>query len=277
MADLEEVTLPLGTSEGGPDPSAIRYAIAAAVKTIDVLFAFAGTERGLSIAEAAARSGTTKNQAYRCLKSLEMAGLVQEDRGGFVLTTRILQLASAVHRPTLLAAAEGELQRLRHETGETANLFALTGPRELICLATLQGIHAIGLMARPGLVAGLHAGAVPKAVLAFLPSIQREQILAELPGLVRSTPRTEANPERLRVELEETVKRGFSVSDEDVEEGARGVGAPIFGPDGYPVGGLSVGGPSNRLDMEALRQFGPLVQAAALRVSRRLGYTPRQG
>lgn len=277
MADPEQVALSLNVSEPSPDPSAVRYAIAAAVKTLDVLFAFAGSERGLSIAEAAARSGTTKNQAYRCLKSLEMAGLVQEDRGGFVLTARVLQLASAVHRPTLLAAAEGELQRIRQETGETANLFALTGPREVVCLATLQGIYAIGLMARPGLTAGLHAGAVPKAILAALPSIQREQILAELPGLVRYTARTESNPERLRVELEETAKRGFSVSDEDFEEGARGVGAAILGPDGYPVGGLSVGGPSSRLDIDCLRRFGPWVQAAALRVSRRLGYTAPRG
>lgn len=277
MVDPQEIAPVPGMSDGAPDPSAVRYAIAAAVKTLDVLFAFAGSERGLSIAEAAARSGTTKNQAYRCLKSLEMAGLVQEDRGGFVLTARMLQLASAVHRPTLLAAAEGELQRLRQETGETANLFALAGPRELVCLATLQGTHPIGLMARPGLVAGLHAGAVPKAILAFLPSIQREQILSELPGLVRYTPRTESNAERLRVDLEETAKRGFSISDEDFEDGARGVGAPIFGPDGYPVGGLSVGGPSMRLDPETLRQFGPQVQAAALRVSRRLGYTARRG
>jgi DNA-binding IclR family transcriptional regulator len=248
-----------------------RYAIAAALKTLDVLFAFEGSQRPLTVTELARRSGTSKNQAYRCLKSLEVAGVVQESPQGFVLTTRLLSLVPAIHRPSFLAVAEPEMVSLREETGETVNLFALAGPRDLVCVATLPTLRAVGLMARVGLRAGLHAGAVPKAVLAALPALQREQVLRELPTLERYTAHTVLDPDRLRAELVETRRRGFSISDQDFEEGARGVGAAILGPDDSPVGGISVGGPISRLDLAWCERVGPRVREAARRIGLRLG------
>jgi len=75
---------------------------------------------------------------------------------------------------------------------------------------------------------------------------------------------------RLAALLEVIRDQGYAVSDEDFDSAARGVGAAVFGEGGQVVGGISVGGPSYRVDEDALSRFSLLVRAAAEEISRRL-------
>jgi DNA-binding IclR family transcriptional regulator len=65
------------------------------------------------------------------------------------------------------------------------------------------------------------------------------------------------------------------VSDEDFDAFARGVGAAILAPDGTPLGGLSVGGPSFRVDDTTLHRFADLVRTAAHDIARHLALAGR--
>jgi len=259
-----------------PDPTPAvhsRYAISSAVKTLQVLFAFEGTQGPTTLQELSRRAGLTTNQTFRCLKSLEDFGLVQEVRSGYALTPTLLRLTpSVLHEPLLIDVAETALLALRDDTGETVNLMALIGNRETLCLATYPSPQSVRLVTQVGQRALLHAGATSKAVLAWLSESEQEDWLRMLPLLPRLTESTVLDPELLRSELAATRERGYSITDQDYEPGARGVGAPILGPDGRPIGGLSVGGPHERVDDRAIERFGRLAVEAAARISRRLGY-----
>jgi DNA-binding IclR family transcriptional regulator len=250
-----------------------KYAIDSAMKTLQVLFAFRHDPHAFTIAEMEQVVGLSKNQVFRCLKSLEEFGLVRMDQQGkYRVTALIYQIAFAGEgEAPLEEVAQPIMDQLQAATGETVNLCCLVEGQSVIVGRRLSN-HGVRLTARLGERTGLHAGANPKAMLAFLPGEDQEKALSMLPLLQKYTPNTVNDSDSLRQELEEIRIRGYSISDEDFELGARGVGAPIFGKDGNVVGGISAGGPINRVSDDQLEWFGQLTILAAARISRLLGH-----
>jgi IclR family acetate operon transcriptional repressor len=252
-----------------------QYVMNSAFRTLQVLLAFGAPPHRYSLAELTARMGLEKNQVYRSLKTLEEAGFLRADADGRFALTPILGVlnAAAAGSPqaSLVELAAPHLDRLAAATGESVNLFVLAGDT-VVCVDRRDSPHLVRIASVLGHSVTLHAGAVPKAVLAHLPAPERERVLAQLPGLTRYTTRTVLDAGALRAELELTRERGYSISDEDVDAGGRGVGAPVFDHAGRVVGGISVGGPSSRVDDAAVRRLGTLIVPVARAISRQLGY-----
>jgi DNA-binding IclR family transcriptional regulator len=197
------------------EQGASRYAVRAAVRVLNVLFAFQGADGPLAVSDVATRLAMTRNQVYRSMKTLETVGLVRDGPGGFTLTPRLLDLVPAMEEQSVLAVAEPLCMRLRDQTGETVNLVVPAGRDETVLIATYPTRHSVGLLSRVGDRSYMHAGAVPKAILAFRQPEEIERFLALMPDLPRYTPRTRLDAEALRHELSEIRVRGFSITDED--------------------------------------------------------------
>jgi DNA-binding IclR family transcriptional regulator len=258
-------------------PSAVSsnrsYVIESAIKTLQVLFAFRRPPHRFTLPEIEAAVGLSKNQVFRSLKSLEEFGLLRmEASGHYRVTPLIYQVAFAADMDLPLEeVAQPILDELQAVTRETVNLCCLVEGQSVI-VARRHSDHSVKLTVRLGQRTALHAGAVPKAMLAFLPREEQERVLAMVPLLQRYTDKTVQSSDMLRLELEEIRRRGYSISDEDFEPGARGVGAPIFDRRGRVVGGISAGGPVSRVGYDKLPEFGALVVEAARKISRYLGY-----
>lgn len=173
-----------------------------------------------------------------------------------------------------MAAAQSTLDEVAAQTGETVNLCALVDD---FCVCVDYRLpHQDGLVvsSRLGKRAFLHAEATPKAVLAFLPPDVLAKVAASLPLLPKYTERTVREPYQLYEEIRLIRQRGYAISDEDFQPGARGVGAPIFGGDGRPLGGLSAGAPTARMTVADLEErFAPVVMRGAQAISRVLGFS----
>ena len=257
------------------DPADSPYVIASAYRTLQVLQAFAAAPHRFGLAELGKRLGTEKNQLYRSLKTLEQAGFLETDEDGrFALTPllHVLSAASAPRQQSVGDVARPYLDDLVAETRESVNLFVRAGELA-VCVDRRDSPHQVRLASVLGISVPLHAGAVPKAMLAFLPQGLQEQVLAQLATLPRYTEKTVLDPNALQRELTQIRTRGYSLSDEDYDASARGVGAPIFDQHGEVVAGLSVGGPSFRVSDDDLTTFAQLITRVAMSVSRRLGYT----
>ena len=250
-----------------------QYVISSALRTLQVLRAFAEPPHRLGLAEVIARLRLEKNQAYRSLKTLEAAGfIVATDDTRFALGPGALELTLAATRSmgaSLMAVASPLMDRLSVETQETVHLFMRIGDRAL-CVDKRDSTQSVRLVAVLGRSFPLHAGAVPKAILANLPEEELQAVLSTVGTLPQYTDSTIIDRDRLSELLEEIRGQGYAVSDEDFDSAARGVGAAIFGEDGEVVGGISVGGPSYRVDHDVLTRFAQLVRAAAEDISRRL-------
>lgn len=219
--------------------------------------------------------GLEKNQLYRSLKTLEQAGFLSvESDGRFALTSLLHELSTASahgQQQTLVNVAPPYLDELAAKTNESVNLF-VRADGFAVCVDRRDSPHPVNLTTVLGLSVPLHAGAVPKAILAFLPDAQQELLLAQLPDLPSYTKKTVLKPSVLRRELAIIRERGYSVSDEDYDASARGVGAPIFDNRGSVIAGISVGGPSSRVDDAALNTFAQLITQVSAAISQRLGY-----
>ncbi|RED63927.1 IclR family transcriptional regulator [Cohnella lupini] len=252
-----------------------RYAIESVMKTLQVLFSFCEPPYRFSIGELETITGLSKNQVFRSLKSLEEFGLLRMEPGGYYLVTAIaynLSLAAEPDAP-LEEVAQPIMVQLQQETGETVNLCCLLEGQSTI-IARRHSKQGIRLMSRLGQRSALNAGAGPKAMLAFLSPDEQETVLGMLPHYQKLTEKTITDPNLLRVELDEIRKRGYSISDQDFEWGAIGVGAPIFGRNGNVIGAISAGGPVSRVGQQSLARLGQLTVEAAGKISRILGYLP---
>lgn len=253
-----------------------QYVIASAYRTLTILRAFSVSPHRFSLAEVTAVLDMDKGQAYRSLKTLEEAGFIRANEDGrFSLTPllNVLSVAAISGQGTSLAElATPYLNRLSKETEESVHLFALVGDRA-VCVGLRDSKHPVRLSAALGTSAPLHAGASPKVILAHLPETERARVLAEVRTYPKYTDQTLNDPEALRDELRRIRQQGYAISDEDVDAGAKGVGAPIFDLAGEVVGAISVGGPSYRMDDAKLRTFITLIVQGAQAISRQLGYS----
>lgn len=260
------------------DKARNSYIIASALRTLEVLNAFAASPHKMGLADVVTALGLERNQAYRSLKTLEAAGyLDQGEDARFELGTAACALATAAvqwQSASLMDVAAPYLDRVSDETRETVHLFIREGDHA-VCVDRRESTQNIRLMSVLGQSIPLHAGAVPKAILAWLPEQERREVIGRLESLPKYTDRTIRDPERLKEILAEIREQGYAISDEDFDASARGVGAPIFGSDGSVVGGISVGGPSFRVDDVTLARFAELVRAAAGEISRRLALSGR--
>lgn len=238
--------------------------LANADEVIDLLAA----DGPLSPAEIAERVGMPRPSVYRLLDGLHAVGLTEALPDSTArLSLRWLHLAdearAAMHE---WSTAPVVLAELVEGTGQTAYL-SVRRRHEAVCVEWQQG-RAIGvLLLKPGRTLPLHAGAAGRTLLAFDAGVDVDAYLAA-DDRRRYTDATLVDGARLRVDAEETRRRGYAVSDGDVTDGISALGAPVRAANGSVRGVLSLAGLTADLVRER-EAYARGLLAAADRLSRR--------
>ena len=248
---------------------------AASVQSLDRalrILAIVAEAAGLSLSEIANASGVPAPTAYRMLTTLEAHGMVEFDKTSqlWSIGVETYRMGSAFLRSRkLVDRARIVMQDLMEKTGETANL----GVAEDDCVVFVSQVEthqAIRAFFRPGTRSPFHASGIGKAVLAHLEP-ERVAAIARKTGLEAFTTKTLSTLPALTGDLAEIRRRGWSVDDEERNEGMRCVAAAVFNEFGEPVGGVSVSGPTVRVTPERLGEIGPRVAAAADEITAMIG------
>lgn len=242
-------------------------------RAIDILLLFDDQHPVLSAGEVATRLGMSRSTTYRYLQSLRAYHLLEDDeaRGGYRLGPKIFALARTARRGMgLLEIALPTMRTLAQETGEAVLLTRRSGAH-VVCIERVESpSQRIRLSYERGQLLPLHAGASAKVLLAFADPDELDELLASSMPLHRYTDRTVTDPGRLRRQLERIRRDGYAVTSGEVDQGVRGVAAPIFAPDGGASAGLSVAGMAFRLTDDTLDRTIHLVRTAANAISNRL-------
>ena len=123
---------------------------------------------------------------------------------------------------------------------------------------------------RPGTRSPYHASGIGKAVLAFMPEDRRDALLRTL-AYDRFTPQTRRSAEQLMQDLTAARISGYALDDEERNTGMRCIAAPVFNEFGDPIGGLSISGPTVRVDAACIARHAVAVVDAAHRLTEAIG------
>jgi IclR family acetate operon transcriptional repressor len=148
------------------------------------------------------------------------------------------------------------MNELQAATTETVHLAAPDG-QALVLIQRLDSPHPLRAFMALGERFALHASAAGLAYLAACGEHFTDDYLAAV---------THVDPTDTRTVLDETRRRGYAVSVDEMSSGISSIGAPIVGSAG-PVAALSVSGPSSRIGAERFEELGARVFDAAGRIS----------
>ncbi len=226
----------------------------------------------VTFTELAAATGLAKSTTSRLLVALERGGLVRRDDDGRFrpgdVFVRYAWRGGA--EAGLIEVARPFLDRLGGQTGETVNLgVARDGLVEQI--AQVDSRYLIGGTNWVGRPVPLHCAALGKVLLAYG--------AAQLPpGRLESrTSQTLTSRAALEDNLREVRRRGYAVTDEELEPGLVAVAAPVFRDGAEVVGALSVTAPASRLIPARIPAVAGQCVAQALGLSAALGHRPTPG
>nr|WP_309485852.1 IclR family transcriptional regulator [Marinitenerispora sediminis] len=226
------------------------------------------------VTEIAAELGVHKSTAFRLVGALERRGLVEQPglRGKYQLGFGIIRLAGAMTAGLDLTQQSRQVcEDLAADLGETVNI-AIPSGDAVVNIDQVRGVSAVVSQNWIGRQNPLHATSSGKVLLAHMRPAQQRRVLR---GPLRAaTPRTVTDPETLRTQLDEILRRGYGTAAEELELGLNAVAAPIRGINGDVIAALSASGPSYRMEADRLDEIGAAVLKAAEEISTRMGHMP---
>lgn len=263
-----------GTHESVQKKSKLSpYHVQVLDRAVALIETLACESQDLTLGELYERLGIHKSTVYRLLMVLERHGFVEKSpqNGRYRLGLKFFELANSVTaRLDFRERARPHLERLVAETNETVHLCILN-QGEVVYLEKVEASRTFRI---PSIVGGrypAHCGAAGKALLAFLSETELEELIRKR-GLRRFTSQTITSPRALKAELRRIAERGYSIDNEEFEEGLKCLGAPVRDYSGRVIAAISLAGPAFRLTKDRLPVVARGVVKAANELSAELGY-----
>ena len=227
-------------------------------KAVAVLETLSAAGRPLGLAELSRRMNYPKPTIYRILRSFLELGYLSVDRatGWYVPTSKLAQLGRAGQTLDLGRRAMQAMEGLHQEFNETVNLGVLEGD-QISYAACLETTRPLRLMVRPGTKDPFYCTALGRAIVAFLPDREQEELISRVKFEAR-TARTVRTRAALKKILRDTRRRGWAIDDEECDPGVLCLGAPLL-ERGRPVAAISITVPRIRFtparEREILKQL----------------------
>jgi IclR family KDG regulon transcriptional repressor len=148
----------------------------------------------------------------------------------------------------------------------------LRDQNEVVYIERLFGDHSLGIRSELGKRAPLHSTALGKVILAHMDQHEARNILTDY-DFIPVTRFTITDQKQFLAEIERIRESGFAIDEQENEIGGRCIAAPIYNNDGNVVAAVSISVPIQRLPNEKIAAYGEKIKAAALEISRNIGYT----
>lgn len=241
-----------------------------AIDTIDAV-AEAGS---VGIRELSSITGFPPSTIHRIVTTLVKKSYFQQDpiTKRYSLSFRFLELGSRFQQQThLTAVARPLLERLMAETRESINLAVRDGDSAVYLDIVQSDYTMLQLFTRPGARVPLYATGVGKL---FLSRMEESELDAYLQRSKPTpyTPHTLVEKDKILNDLKKIRSRGYSVDNQEMEEGVRCVAALIFDHQGKSAASVSITGAAMRVTPDRVEHFGELIKSCALAISRELGF-----
>lgn len=210
---------------------------------------------------------------YRFLWTLSKNGYLEfeETSKRYSLGSKLIYLGNmALENLEIQKIAYPYMKRIKEITGETVTLFVRRGFRK-VCVCKVESDFSVRYSAQVGKPNFLHVGASGKVLLSGLKKEMLDAMEKEI-GFPRMTDWTITSRSEMDETLEKVRKNGFATSSGERQEGAAGIGVPIYDHNGEVVASLNISLPSERLTSEKTEIWVKLLKDAGNAISKKIGF-----
>jgi IclR family transcriptional regulator, pca regulon regulatory protein len=232
-----------------------------------VLQVFSPEHPSVTLSQAATLTGLTRATARRILLTLEQLGYVRAEGRHFVPTPRVLGIGYAyLSSMDQWQAAHPFMVELAELTQESCSAATLDGT-EVVYVARVPSTRVMSVNLNVGARVPAYATSMGRVPLGGLHPAMLDQYFAGV-RLLPLTPHTVTDEARLRERIAEAREQGWSLVDEELEDGLRSIAAPIYDRYGRLDAALTICGHAGRVTSAQLRdEFLPHLLIAAKQIT----------
>jgi IclR family pca regulon transcriptional regulator len=240
---------------------------------LSVIRAFSRERPSLTLTEIADHTNLTRAAARRFLITLRDLGYVNSDGKLFSLSPRVLELGySYLSSLPVWEIARPHLERLADVVRETTSASVLDGT-DIVFVARVETKRIMSMTLGVGSRLPAWATAMGRVLLADLPQERIDDYFRQV-RLEPLSERTITDERELRRILQQARANGWTLVDQEVEEGVRSLAVPIRPPNGRAQAALTVCSHAFRVSVERiLEEFLPLVLETSERITADLART----
>ena len=225
-----------------------------------------------TLTEICRQTGIHKSRGYALLSTMQKYDLVDRIPGAktYRLGPGFLPMAKTfLDHLDIRQISQPVLNQLSHMTNSTALLGHINDDSVFI-IAVSEGQKELGISLRIGHRFDLTYGAHGKAIAAFTPEPQLQEIIDSKPLYFYGDP-DRVDLQRLEQELARCRQEGFAVDFGELQAGITAISAPVAGPGGRLTGCIILVG---LFSEEDVKQLGPQVVQSAGRITQSTGGSP---
>jgi DNA-binding IclR family transcriptional regulator len=249
-----------------------RYSVPNLERALVILEVLAQHPEGLNLTNITSKLSIPQNAAFRITHTLVNHGFLHRDPDSkvFTITKKMLSLGQcAVAHEHIIEYALPHMRELRDNVNGTVYLGTLLD-NEGVIIEQAPGGHPFKIFVDLGTRFQLHCSAPGKAILAYLPDVERDALLDKV-KYMKFNERTPGKRD-LKKELNNVRELGYGIDRAEQFEGVHCIGAPIFDSTGYPVAAIWISSPSVGMPEKDFPKRGRQVKQTAMDISTRLGY-----
>jgi IclR family pca regulon transcriptional regulator len=249
-----------------------RDFVSSLARGLAVIRSFGEDAPALTLSEVAQRAAISRAAARRFLLTLGELGYVTTVDNRFCLTPRVLDLGYAyLSSRDLPQAAHHFIESVTVTTREACSVCMLDGT-EVVYVAKVPGTWVMTSTHSVGMRVPAYPTSMGRVLLAALAPTTLDSYFAEA-EIEKLTRHTVTDESELRRVLKQVAAEGYSVVDQELEEGLRSIAVPVGGKSGGVVAALTVCGNSSRIGVDdMIRRFLPTMREAAAGLSAALSH-----
>lgn len=241
-------------------------------RAIMILKCFSEEDKELKLTDISERLGLNKSTVHGIITTLKYYGIIEqnEENQKYKLGLYLMELGNLVQNSIdVTSIAAPIINRVCLELEETVHLGKLENT-DIVYIEKKESTQSMRIFTSIGARNPAYCTAVGKAMLAFKDKSELMQRIPEV--LEKFNPNTISDKEVLLEELETIRKTGIAIDNEEKILGLTCVAAPVFDSNGNANYGISVSGPTIRMDKEKIDKAKKIVSEAAKEISLKLGY-----
>ena len=218
---------------------------------LQVIEAFQGDRRGLTVSDIAERTQLSRAAVRRLLLTLEMLGYAQRHGPSFFLTSRILRLGfSFVTSNSLAGMAQPVLEQLSARIHESCSVSVLEGD-QIVYVARSAPKRVMTIDLGVGSRLPAYCTSMGRVLLAAVDADELDRYLrsARIESL---TPKTAIDPGEIRRLIRRAGDDGFALVDQELELGLRSIAVPVAGRSGKILAAMNSGVSASRVSVEQM-------------------------